>query len=132
MFSNVDAVGERYDISNPTVWNWTNKKIIPKPYKIGENTTRWKNSELDAVDTVRKNDGSLPLPISEILKILKSHNGTLNEFLQTVEESCQYTYRTTLKDHSEFESEASTNHDRLELDIQNGIKRNKTKPRMDS
>ena len=49
-FSDVKNVAIRYDCSIPTVWNWARLGIIPKPHKIGPNTTRWSNQELDEHD----------------------------------------------------------------------------------
>lgn len=43
-------VAERYSISRISVWRWAREGIIPTPYKLGPNVTRWKSSELDERD----------------------------------------------------------------------------------
>lgn len=48
------GVATRYSIGKSTVWYWVRKGQLPKPHKIGENTTRWKISELDDFDAVHK------------------------------------------------------------------------------
>ena len=35
-----------YGISRSTVWRWCNEGRIPKPRKIGGNTTRWDGQEV--------------------------------------------------------------------------------------
>lgn len=37
-----------YGVSTPTIWRWAAKGTIPKPLKIGENTTRWDGAEVAA------------------------------------------------------------------------------------
>ena len=43
-------VGERYGVSNPTVWTWAREGRLPQPHKLAENTTRWRLGELDVHD----------------------------------------------------------------------------------
>ena len=41
-------VGQALGISRATVWRWAKAGRIPKPRKIGENTTRWDSREVQA------------------------------------------------------------------------------------
>lgn len=84
-YLSASEVASLYSISTTSVWNWTNKKILPTPYKIGLNTTRWSSYELDAIDAVRNNDGSLPLPIANILELLRPHKGTTEDFVDLIQ-----------------------------------------------
>ena len=52
-YLSVKGVAERYSIGVSTVWNWVAKGKLPSPYKLGENTTRWKLAELDEFDEKR-------------------------------------------------------------------------------
>lgn len=40
-------VAIRYNISRPTIWRWVKQGKFPKPFKLGEGTSRWKLSELE-------------------------------------------------------------------------------------
>ena len=47
-----DLVLSRYfSVPRQRIWVWSRQGKLPQPYKIGENTTRWKNDE------VRKAEG---------------------------------------------------------------------------
>jgi prophage regulatory protein len=48
------GVAARYNIGKSTVWYWVKKGKLPRPYKIGENTTRWKVAELNEFDEKRE------------------------------------------------------------------------------
>jgi len=37
-----------YGVSRATIWRWANDGAIPKPQKIGANTTRWDGAEVKA------------------------------------------------------------------------------------
>ena len=41
-------VGQALGISRATAWRWAKAGRIPKPRKIGENTTRWDSREVQA------------------------------------------------------------------------------------
>jgi prophage regulatory protein len=49
-FLSVRAVAARYEIGISTVWYWVKIERLPKPFKIGPNTTRWKVSELEEME----------------------------------------------------------------------------------
>lgn len=49
-FSRVQKVAERYDCSVQTIWRWVRQGQLPKPVKLGPNTTAWAEEELDAHD----------------------------------------------------------------------------------
>ena len=58
-FSGARAVGKRYQTSQSTIWRWANEPRFahlnfPKPVKLGPNTTRWDDSDLDRYDAERK------------------------------------------------------------------------------
>ena len=52
-YLSVKDVAERYAIGKSTVWYWVSKGRLPNPYKLSENTTRWKLLELDELDAKR-------------------------------------------------------------------------------
>lgn len=37
-----------YGVSRATIWRWAQSGEIPKPQKIGANTTRWDGAEVKA------------------------------------------------------------------------------------
>jgi len=42
-----DQILSRYfSVPRQRIWVWTKEGKLPEPYKIGENTTRWLNSEI--------------------------------------------------------------------------------------
>ena len=45
-FVSVGTVARRYEVSNATVWRWSQNNQIPKPVKIN-GSTRWRLSELE-------------------------------------------------------------------------------------
>ena len=47
------GVAVRYGIGVSTVWYWVKKGLLPKPHKIGPNTSRWDVHELDDHDLQR-------------------------------------------------------------------------------
>ena len=44
----VYEVSKALGVSPATVWRWAKAGRIPKPRKIGENTTRWDSREVQA------------------------------------------------------------------------------------
>jgi len=58
-FISVKSVAERYGVSVPTVWYWVKNGILPKPYKLGRNTTRWSIEELDKADNTKMEKGEI-------------------------------------------------------------------------
>ena len=54
-FSSDRTVAKRYGVDRATVWRWSNDPHyqdlnFPKPKKVGPNTTRWDDDELDQHD----------------------------------------------------------------------------------
>jgi len=45
-YSSDKVLARYFDTTRKTVWIWAKEGKLPKPYKIGANTTRWKNSEV--------------------------------------------------------------------------------------
>ena len=43
-------VANRYAVARVTVWRWAHAGNIPRPRKIGPNSSRWSAAELDAHD----------------------------------------------------------------------------------
>ncbi|MFL2872760.1 MAG: helix-turn-helix transcriptional regulator [Pseudohongiellaceae bacterium] len=42
-----DLILSRYfSVPRQRIWVWSREGKLPQPYKIGENTTRWKNDEV--------------------------------------------------------------------------------------
>ena len=58
-FISVKSVAERYGIGVSTVWYWVKNGILPKPYKLANNTTRWSIEELDKVDNAKMEKGEI-------------------------------------------------------------------------
>ena len=57
-YSSDRKVGERYDVNRVTPWRWANDPRyeylgFPKPKKLGPNTSRWDDAELDEYDARR-------------------------------------------------------------------------------
>lgn len=44
----VYQVAAMFGVSKATVWRWASSGILPKPIKLGPNTTRWRVSDLKA------------------------------------------------------------------------------------
>jgi prophage regulatory protein len=40
-------IAARYKISRQTLWNWVRKGRFPAPVKLGANTTRWRQSDVE-------------------------------------------------------------------------------------
>ena len=57
-FLPASGVAARYSIGVSTVWYWVKKGLLPKPQKIGPNTSRWDVNELDAFDASRDKRGA--------------------------------------------------------------------------
>ena len=54
-FSSDRTVASRYGVDRVTIWRWANEPRykdlgFPKPKKVGPNTTRWDDAELDRYD----------------------------------------------------------------------------------
>lgn len=49
----------RYGVNRITVWRWARSGVIPKPRKIGPNTSRWSASEIEAHDAEMANGGEV-------------------------------------------------------------------------
>lgn len=47
-FLTLKQVCHRETISSATVWRWVREGRFPKPVSLGENTTRWRVSDLEA------------------------------------------------------------------------------------
>lgn len=45
-YSSDEVLARYFDTTRKTVWIQAKEGKLPKPYKIGANTTRWKNSEV--------------------------------------------------------------------------------------
>jgi predicted DNA-binding transcriptional regulator AlpA len=46
VYASVKTVAHAFETSEATVWRWTKAGKLPKPYKLGEGTTRWRTDEL--------------------------------------------------------------------------------------
>lgn len=47
-YSSDKVLARYYDTTRKTIWMWSKEGVLPKPHKIGKNTTRWRNSEVRA------------------------------------------------------------------------------------
>ena len=45
---NARTMSLRLDAHEDTIWRWSRTGILPKPIKVGENTTRWNVGEVKA------------------------------------------------------------------------------------
>jgi len=45
-FSSDKVIARFYGTTRKTIWVWAKEGKLPKPHKIGENTTRWNNAEI--------------------------------------------------------------------------------------
>lgn len=48
-YSSDKVLARYYDTTRKTIWIWTKEGKLPRPHKIGANTTRWRNSEVQAM-----------------------------------------------------------------------------------
>ncbi|MDZ7787443.1 MAG: AlpA family phage regulatory protein [Halofilum sp. (in: g-proteobacteria)] len=48
-FLRIREVARRFDASVPTIYRWIGEGILPAPYKLSKNTSRWLESEVEAV-----------------------------------------------------------------------------------
>lgn len=47
-YLSVSQVAARLGVSKATVWRWSAQGTLPKPVKLGPNTTRWRVADLEA------------------------------------------------------------------------------------
>ena len=52
-FYNVSFLARRYDVHPVTVWKWAARGILPKPVKIGPNTSCWSGAVIEAHERQR-------------------------------------------------------------------------------
>jgi predicted DNA-binding transcriptional regulator AlpA len=45
-WSSDKTLARYFNTSRKTIWHWAKEGKLPKPHKIGMNTTRWSNSEV--------------------------------------------------------------------------------------
>ena len=45
-YVNDKQLADRYGVSRATVWNWSKLGVLPRPKKVGPNTTRWDDDEI--------------------------------------------------------------------------------------
>jgi predicted DNA-binding transcriptional regulator AlpA len=48
-FSSDKILARYFNTTRKTIWMWAKEGKLPKPHKIGRNTTRWMNSEIKAL-----------------------------------------------------------------------------------
>jgi predicted DNA-binding transcriptional regulator AlpA len=48
-FSSDKVLARYFDTTRKTIWIWSKEGTLPRPHKIGENTTRWSNSEIKSM-----------------------------------------------------------------------------------
>jgi predicted DNA-binding transcriptional regulator AlpA len=46
-FYSAKAIAEKFDVHHVTPWKWAKQGRLPKPRKIGPNTSRWLGRELN-------------------------------------------------------------------------------------
>ena len=50
----VKHLSNRWSVSIATIWRWSRLNKIPAPYKLGENCTRWKLSEIEQYEATQE------------------------------------------------------------------------------
>lgn len=53
LYISVYQVSARLGVSRATVWRWASAGLLPQPIKLGPNTTRWRLSDLVAMEAAR-------------------------------------------------------------------------------
>ena len=48
VYASAKTLALALETSETTIWRWTAKNKLPKPYKLGEGTTRWRTDEVRA------------------------------------------------------------------------------------
>jgi hypothetical protein len=48
-YSSDKVLARYFDTTRKTIWIWSKEGKLPRPHKIGENTTRWSNSEIKSM-----------------------------------------------------------------------------------
>lgn len=46
-FVSVHEVAAMFGVSRATIWRWASSGNLPKPIKLGPNTTRWRTADLE-------------------------------------------------------------------------------------
>ena len=52
-FLSDQAVAKRYDVSRATIWRWTSEGRFPRPVRLTEGCTRWRESDLEQWEASR-------------------------------------------------------------------------------
>ena len=52
-YSSDKVLARYFETTRKTIWLWAKEGTLPKPHKIGKNTTRWLNSEVRAMGEVK-------------------------------------------------------------------------------
>ena len=39
-------LARRYGVSRATIWNWAKRGVLPRPHRLGPNTSRWPETEI--------------------------------------------------------------------------------------
>ena len=48
-YSSDKILARYFDTTRKTIWIWSKEGKLPRPHKIGKNTTRWSNSEIKSM-----------------------------------------------------------------------------------
>ena len=46
-YASANTLAELLETTPSTIWRWSKKGRLPKPYRLGEGTTRWKLEEVN-------------------------------------------------------------------------------------
>lgn len=49
-YSSDKVLARYFETTRKTIWLWSKDGTLPRPHKIGKNTTRWLNSEVRAME----------------------------------------------------------------------------------
>ena len=48
-YSSDKILARYFDTTRKTIWIWSKERKLPRPHKIGANTTRWLNAEIKSM-----------------------------------------------------------------------------------
>ena len=53
-YVSVTQLARRYSVDRSTIWRWVQRGTLPQPFRLSEQTTRWKLEEIEQRDAERE------------------------------------------------------------------------------
>jgi predicted DNA-binding transcriptional regulator AlpA len=75
-FLSARDLAHRYSVHVITIWKWTKKGVLPPPLRLGANTTRWRETDIDAHEA-RCEERGRAKQIKPTAKTTKRQKGTV-------------------------------------------------------